>query len=145
MADKKAAEVKEEAKEAVKLSGDQEKILEMVEIMSVLELSQLVKALEEKFGVTAAAPVAAIAAAPAGGAAEGASEEKTSFNVMLKDAGAQKIAVIKVVKTATGLGLKEAKDLVDGAPKVVKENVKKEEAEELKKQLEEAGATVELA
>jgi len=145
MADKKAAEVKEEAKEAVKLSGDQEKILEMVEKMSVLELSQLVKALEEKFGVTAAAPVAAIAAAPAGGAAEGASEEKTSFNVMLKDAGAQKIAVIKVVKTATGLGLKEAKDLVDGAPKVVKENVKKEEAEELKKQLEEAGATVELA
>lgn len=144
MADPKAAEAKEEKKKAVKLSGDQEKILEMVEKMSVLELSQLVKALEDKFGVTAAAPVAAIAAAPAAGAEGGAAEEKTSFNVMLKDAGAQKIAVIKVVKAATGLGLKEAKDLVDSAPKVVKENAKKEEAEELKKQLEEAGATVEL-
>jgi large subunit ribosomal protein L7/L12 len=111
--------------------------------MSVLELSDLVKALEEKFGVSASAPVAAVAAIPAaqGGAKE---EEKDSFNVILKNAGSQKIAVIKAVKTATGLGLKEAKDLVDSAPKPVKEGVKKEEAEQLKKALEEAGATVEL-
>jgi large subunit ribosomal protein L7/L12 len=133
------AENKKEEK-ATKLTADQKKVLEMVEKMSVLELSQLVKALEEKFGVSAATPVA-VAAAPT---EEKKEEEKTSFNVVLKDAGSQKIAVIKAVKAATGLGLKEAKDLVDNAPKTVKEGVKKEEAEELKKQLEEAGGTVEL-
>jgi len=125
----------------VTLTKDAEKVLEMVEKLSVLDLAHLVKAMEEKFGVSAAAPVA-VAAAPVAGAA--AAEEKTSFNVELKDAGAQKIAVIKVVREITALGLKEAKDLVDGAPKMVKENVKKDEAEDIKKKLEAAGATVEL-
>jgi len=105
----------------------------------VIELSELVKALEEKFGVSAAAMAVAGA-----GAASGAAEEKTSFDVLLKEVGGQKINVIKAVKEATGLGLKEAKDMVDGAPKVIKEGLKKEEADELKKKLEEAGATVEL-
>lgn len=107
--------------------------------MSVMDLAELVKVLEEKFGVSAQAmamPVAAAGAAPA--------EEKTAFTVELKEAGAQKIQVIKVVREVLGLGLKEAKDLVDAAPKVVKENIKKEEADELKKKLEEAGAKVEL-
>jgi len=119
-----------------------EDILKHVESMTVVELNTLVKALEEKFGVSAAA----MAAAPAGGAGEGAAavEEKDSFNVLLKAAGDQKIQVIKVVREATGKGLKEAKDMVDAAPKVIKEGAKKEEAEELKKKLEEAGATVEL-
>ncbi|MBN2016196.1 50S ribosomal protein L7/L12 [Candidatus Dojkabacteria bacterium] len=144
MAEKKEEKKEKEKKTDVKLTSDQEKILEIVEKMSVLELSQLVKALEEKFGVTAAAPVATVAAAPQGEDKKGEEEEKTSFNVVLKDAGSQKIAVIRAVKAATGLGLKDAKDLVDSAPKPVKENAKKEEAEELKKQLEEAGATVEL-
>ena len=125
----------------VTLTKDAEKVLEMVEKLSVLDLAHLVKAMEEKFGVSAAAPVA-VAAAPVAGAA--AAEEKTSFNVELKDAGAQKIAVIKVVREITALGLKEAKDLVDAAPKMVKENVKKDEAEDIKKKLEAAGATVEL-
>ena len=113
--------------------------------MSVLDLSELVKVLEKKFGVSAAAPMM-MAAMPAGsGAAAGAeTEEKTSFSVVLKESGSQKIAVIKVVREATGLGLKESKDLVDGAPKAVKEGVDKAVAEELKKKLEEAGATVEL-
>jgi large subunit ribosomal protein L7/L12 len=115
-------------------------ILDKIETMTSLEIADLVKALEEKFGVSAAMPVAAGAGAGAGAAAE----EKSSFNVVLKDGGEQKINVIKVVKEVTGLGLKEAKDLVDGAPKPVKENVKKEEAEEIKKKLEEAGASVEL-
>ncbi len=114
-------------------------IIEKVEKLTVLELSELVKALEEKFGVSAAAM--AVAGAGAGAAA---AEEKTAWNVILKSGGEQKINVIKVVKEATGLGLKEAKDIVDGAPKPVKEGLKKEEAEELKKKLEEAGATVEL-
>lgn len=117
--------------------------LKDVESMSVMELNELVKALEEKFGVSAAA----MAAAPAGGgeaAAGGEVEAKDSFNVFLKASGDQKIAVIKVVREATGKGLKESKDLVDGAPKMVKEGVKKDEAEDLKKKLEEAGATVEL-
>lgn len=115
-------------------------IIEKIEKMTVVELAELVKTLEEKFGVTAAAPAAA------GGAAAGGGEvaEKTEFNVVLKEAGDQKINVIKVVKEATGLGLKEAKDIVDGAPKAIKEGLKKEEAEELKKKLEGAGATVEL-
>lgn len=125
----------------VTLTKDAEKVLEMVEKLSVLDLAHLVKAMEEKFGVSAAAPVA-VAAAPVAGAA--AAEEKTSFNVELKDAGAQKIAVIKVVREITALGLKEAKDLVDAAPKMVKENVKKDEAEDIKKKLEAAGAVVEL-
>lgn len=114
-------------------------IIEKIEKMTVVELAELVKVLEEKFGVTAAAPAAA-------GAAEGAAEaaEKTEFNVVLKVAGDQKINVIKVVKEATGLGLKEAKDIVDGAPKAIKEGMKKEDAEELKKKLEDAGAVVAL-
>ncbi len=115
-------------------------LLSKIESMSALELSELVKAMEEKFGITAAAPVAAGAGAGAGAAAE----EKTSFNVVLKAAGDQKLNVIKAIREVTTLGLKEAKDLVDGAPKTVKEGVKKEEADEMKKKLEAAGATVEL-
>ena len=118
-----------------------EEIMEAIENMTVLELSELVKAMEEKFGVSAAAPVAVAAV---GGAAAGAAEEKSEFTVMLTSAGDKKINVIKAVREATGLGLKEAKALVDGAPAAVKENVAKAEAEELKKKLEEAGASVEL-
>lgn len=129
-------------KKAVELSGDGLKIAEMLEKMTVLELSQLVKGLEEKFGVSASAPAMAMMAAPA--AAAEAVEEKTIFDVVLAEAGANKIAVIKVVKAATGLGLKEAKDLVEAAPKPVKEGASKDEAEALKKELEEAGAKVEL-
>lgn len=113
-----------------------------IERLSALDLSELVHVLEVKFGVSAAAPVA-VAAAPAAAAA-GAEEEKTSFNVELTGTGSNKIAVIKVVRDATGKGLKESKDLVDGAPKLLKEGATKEEAEELKKKLEEAGATVTL-
>ena len=117
-----------------------EKLLEEIDNLTVIELSELVKGIEEKYGVSAAA----VAAPVAGGAAGAADEEKTEFNVVLKEAGANKIAVIKVVREATGLGLKEAKDLVDGAPKTVKENASKEDAEKLKAALTEAGATVEL-
>lgn len=120
-----------------------DEIIKAVESMRVLELSELVKALEEKFGVSAAS-FAAPAAAAAGSAGGATAEEKDSFDVILKEAGANKIQVIKVVKDLTGKGLKEAKDLVDGAPKAVKEGVKKEEAETIKKQLQEAGAVVEL-
>ena len=117
-------------------------ILESIEKLTLLEASELVKAMEEKFGVSAAAPVAvAVAAAPAAGEAEEVSSE---VSVVLASAGANKIAVLKEVRTITGLGLKEAKDLVDAAPKAVKENIKKEEAEAIKKQLEAAGATVEI-
>ena len=117
-----------------------EEMIEAIKNMTVVELSELVKAIEEEFGVSAVA-----AAAPAAGAAgSAAAEEKTSFNVVLASAGDQKIKVIKVVRDATGLGLKEAKDLVDGAPKVVKENVSKDEAEDLKAKFTEVGATVEL-
>ena len=119
-----------------------QEILEAISSMSVLELSELVKAIEEKFGVSAAAPVA-VAAAGAPAAAAGA-EEKSEFDVILKDAGASKIKVIKVVREATGLGLKEAKALVDGAPKEVKTGVAKAEAEEMKKKFEGVGATDEL-
>ena len=122
------------------LTKDQ--LIEEISAMSVLEMAELVKALEEKFGVSAAAPVAVAAAGAAAPAA--AAEEKTEFNVVLTSAGANKIAVIKVVREITGLGLKEAKDLVDGAPKTVKENVAKADAEEMKKKLAAAGATVEL-
>ena len=119
-------------------------LIEAISGMSVLELSELVKSLEEKFGVSAAAPVAVAAAgAPAAGGAA-AAEEKTEFSVVLTVAGGNKIPVIKVVREITGLGLKEAKDLVDGAPKTVKENATKEQAEEIKKKLTEVGATVEL-
>lgn len=120
-------------------------LVEQIEKLSVLDLAELVKVLEEKFGVSAAAPMM-MAAAPAAGAAGGdaVAEEKTAFNVELTSAGGNKIAVIKVVREATGKGLKEAKDLVDAAPKVIKEGATKEEADALKKQLEEAGATVAL-
>ena len=120
-------------------------LIEAIKGMTVLELSELVKALEEEFGVSAAAPMAVAAAPAAGGAPEAAAEEeKTSFDVILSGAGDKKIQVIKVVRSLTGLGLKEAKALVDEAPKPVKEGVNKDEAEDAKKQLEEAGATVEL-
>ena len=117
-----------------------DELLETIDTLTVVELSELVKGIEEKYGVSALATAVPVA----GGAAAGAAEEKSEFNVVLKQVGANKIQVIKVVRDATGLGLKEAKDLVDGAPKTVKENVKKEEAEELKAKFEEAGATVEL-
>ena len=117
-----------------------DELLETIDTLTVVELAELVKGIEEKYGVSAVA-----AAAPAAGAvAGGAAEEKSSFNVVLKEVGANKIQVIKVVRDVTGLGLKEAKDLVDGAPKTVKENVAKEEAEELKAKFAEAGAVVEL-
>ncbi len=119
-------------------------IVEKIEKLTLLEAAELKKALEEKFGVTAAAPVMMAGAMPAAGGGAAAVEEKTEFNVELKSGGAQKINVIKVVRAATGLGLKEAKDLVDGAPKTVKEGLSKADAEKLKKELEEAGATVEL-
>ena len=119
------------------------KLIEDVKSLTVLELSELVKALEEEFGVSAA-PVAVAAAPAAGGAAPAAAEEKTEFDVVLKAAGANKIAVIKVVREASGLGLKEAKALVDGAPKNVKEGVSKDDAEALKAKLTEAGAEVEV-
>ena len=119
-----------------------DELLETIDSLTVVELSELVKGIEEKYGVSAAA----VAAPVAGGAAvAGAAEEKTEFDVVLKDAGANKIQVIKVVRDATGLGLKEAKDLVDGAPKTIKEKASKEEAEELKAKFTEAGAVVELA
>ncbi len=122
-----------------------EDVLKIVEGMTVLELSELVKACEEKFGVTASAPVAAVApGAAGGGAAAEEEEEKTSFTLVLTGAGANKIAVIKEIRAVTELGLKEAKELVDSAPKPVKENIPKEEAEEIKKKLEAAGGQVEL-
>ncbi|MCI9415020.1 MAG: 50S ribosomal protein L7/L12 [Clostridiales bacterium] len=120
------------------------KMIEDVKALTVMELSELVKALEEEFGVSAAAPVAVAAAPAAGGAAAPAAEEKTEFDVILAEVGANKINVIKVVREVTGLGLKEAKEVVDGAPKAVKEGASKDDAEEIKKKLEEAGAKVEL-
>ncbi len=119
-------------------------LVEQVEKMSVLDLAELVKILEKKFGVSAAAPAMMMAAMPGAGAGAPAVEEKTSFDVELTDAGANKIGVIKVVREITNMGLKDAKDLVDAAPKMVKEGAKKEEAEEIKKKLEEAGAKVTL-
>jgi large subunit ribosomal protein L7/L12 len=121
-----------------------DKIIEEIKQMSVMDLATLVKALEDEFGVSAAVPMAAAAAAPAAGAAAAEEEEQTEFTVVLKEAGMQKINVIKVVRSLTGLGLKEAKDLVDGAPNPVKEGVNKAEAEDVKKQLEAAGAVVEV-
>jgi large subunit ribosomal protein L7/L12 len=139
MADEKTTE------KATELSKNVASIMEAVKKMTVMELAELVKALESEFGVTAAAPV--VAAAPVAGAgtpAAAAEEEKTDFNVILASVGAQKIQVIKVVRAITGLGLKEAKDLVEGAPSSVKEGATKAEAEDIKKQLEEVGAGVEL-
>jgi large subunit ribosomal protein L7/L12 len=127
------------------MAMSKEEILDAVGSMSVLDLSELIKMMEEKFGVSAAAAAVAVAAAPAaGGGGAAAAEEKTEFNVILAAAGDKKVEVIKVVRAATGLGLKEAKDLVDGAPKPIKEGVSKADAEALKKQLEEAGAKVEM-
>lgn len=133
-------------KEFVKVPAEFDSIVEKIEQMSVLQLSELVKVLEEKFGVSAAAPVAVVSAPSAGvgSPVEQQAEEKTSFTVELSSAGTNKIAVIKAIRAVTQLGLKDAKDLVDGAPKLVKEGVTKEEAEAIKKQLEEAGAKVTL-
>lgn len=133
-------ENKNTTQEAVEVPAKFKSVVETIEKMTVLDLNELVKLLEKKFGVSAAA--VAVAAPVAGGASAG--EEKSAFNVMLKDGGAQKIAVIKVVKEALGLGLKEAKDLVDAAPSTLKEGMKKEDAEALKKKIEEAGGKVEL-
>ena len=127
----------------VEIPQDMEQFISYVEKLSVLELSKLVKALEDRLGVSAAAPVA-VAAAPAAAAAAAPAEEKTEFNVILADAGAAKVNVIKEVRAITGLGLKDAKDLVDSAPKAIKEGVSKEEADKIKKQLEDAGAKVEV-
>ena len=121
-----------------------EEILDAVAGLTVLELSELIKMMEEKFGVSAAAPVAAAAAPAGGGAAAAPAEEQTEFTVMLLAAGEKKVEAIKVVRAATGLGLKEAKDLVDGAPKAVKEGISKADAAALKKQLEDVGAKVEV-
>ena len=131
-----------EEKKLPELSKNAQQIMDLVKELPVLELANLVQHMEEEFGVSAAAPVA-VAAAPAAGGDAGAAE-KSSFDVVLESVGGQKISVIKAVKEALGLGLKEAKDIVDGAPKAVKEGVSKEEAEELKAKLEEAGATIEL-
>ncbi|HNZ07259.1 MAG: 50S ribosomal protein L7/L12 [Candidatus Cloacimonetes bacterium] len=125
------------------MSDKQQQVIELIKGMTVLELSELVKEMEEIFGVSAAAPVAAFAGPVAGAAAE-AAEEQSEFDVILANAGDKKINVIKVVREITKLGLKEAKDLVDGAPKMVVEKVSKEEAESVKKKLEEAGASIEL-
>ena len=147
--EKKSAEVveKEDAKKQVpkkKADGDPGKILEMVKNMTVMELAELVKSLEEEFGVTAAAPVMMAGAAPGAASAAAPEEEKSEFNVMLTSFGSNKIQVIKVVRAITGLGLKEAKDLVEAVPSAIKEGVSKDEAENLKRQLEESGATIEL-
>lgn len=130
-------------KKEVQVPEKFQKLVSEIEKLSVLDLSELVKVLEEKFGVSASAPVAMMAA-PAGGAVAEAAEEKSSFNVELTEAGANKIGVIKVLREVTTLGLKEAKDLVDGAPKMVKEGATKEEADIIKKKLEDAGAKATL-
>jgi large subunit ribosomal protein L7/L12 len=124
--------------------ASKEDVLEAISQMSVMDLVELISEMEEKFGVTAAAPVAVASAPAAGDSAEAAGEEQTEFEVVLAAAGDNKIAVIKAVRSITGLGLKDAKDLVEGAPKPLKDSVSKDEAEEMKKQLEEAGASVEL-
>ncbi len=144
MAEQVKEEQQEEQKKPVELSAKAEEIIKGIETMSVLELSNLVKALEDKFGVSASMPMGMAMAAPAGAAAAAPEEEKTSFTVVLAAVGDKKIQVIKEIRGVTELGLKEAKDLVEAAPKAVKENVSKEEAEEIKKKLEAQGATVEL-
>ena len=125
------------------MAATKEDVVSFIDNMTVLEMSEFVKELEDKYGVTAAAPAVAVAA-PAGGGGDAAAEEKTEFDVVLTAAGDKKIQVIKEIRTITGLGLKDAKDLVEAAPKAIKEGVKKEEAEEIKKQVEEAGGTVEV-
>jgi len=137
-------EATEEVKEEVKLEGKMAEFVDWVETISVLELSQLVKALEDRLGVTAAAPAAVAVAAPGGGEEGGGAAEQTEFDVVLTAAGGQKIQVIKELRTLTGLGLKEAKGLVDAAPTSVKEGVSKEDAESIKEKLEGVGATVEV-
>ncbi len=146
MADEvKAESVPEQAgAPEVKLEGKMKEFVDWVETISVLELSQLVKALEKRFGVTASAPMMAMAGAAGGAAAGAAPEAKTEFTVVLTNAGAQKIQVIKEIRTITGLGLKESKDLVEGAPKTVKEGVSKEDAAKMKEKLEAVGAKVEI-
>ena len=126
------------------MAVSKEDILETISSMTVVEVVDLIEAMEEKFGVSAAAPVAAVAAGPAAGGEAAAAEEKDEFDIILAGFGEKKVQVIKAVRGVTGLGLKEAKDLVEGAPSPVKEGVAKDEAEEIKKQLEEAGATVEV-
>jgi len=144
-AEKASSEAKEDAKPKVKLSEKMKSMMDTIGEMSVLELSDLVKALEDKFGVSAAAPVAIAASGGAGGAVSGgAEEEKSVFTVILAEIGPKKINVIKEIRALTNLGLKEAKDLVEAAPKEVKDGLTKEEAEKMKKQLEGAGAKVEL-
>ncbi|MAG12439.1 50S ribosomal protein L7/L12 [bacterium] len=145
MVEETKSESKEESQqdEVVEVPEKFKKLVEEIEKMSVLDLSELVKVLEKKFGVSAQA-VAAVAAAPAGGDVGGAAEEKSVFNVELTSSGEQKIQVIKAVKEILGLGLKDAKDLVDGVPAMLKEGVKKEDAEDMKKKIEEAGGKVEL-
>ncbi len=133
-----------EEKKVVEVPAKFQSLVDSIEKMSVLDLSELVKVLEDKFGVSAAAPAMMMAAPAAGGAGAAAAEEKSEFAVELTDAGANKIGVIKVVKELTGLGLAEAKGLVDAAPKVLKEGVKKEDAEAMKKKIEEAGGKVTL-
>ena len=125
------------------MAATKEDVVSFIDNMTVLEMSEFVKELEDKYGVTAAAPAVAVAA-PAAGGGDAATEEKTEFDVVLTAAGDKKIQVIKEIRTITGLGLKDAKDLVEAAPKAIKEGVKKEEAEEIKKQVEEAGGTVEV-
>ncbi|MEZ4180269.1 MAG: 50S ribosomal protein L7/L12 [Candidatus Doudnabacteria bacterium] len=136
-------EVKEETK-TVEVPEKFQKLVEQIESLSVLELSELVKVLEEKFGVSAAAPMMMAGGMPAAGGDAGGAEEKDEFDVELAGSGDNKIAVIKVVREITGLGLKEAKDMVDGAPQMIKEGASKEEAEEIKKKIEEAGGSVNL-
>lgn len=146
MAEAEATEAKEEKKiEKVEVPKEFATLVEHLDKMSALEISKFVKFLEEYWGVSAAAPAVAMAAPAGAGGDDSAAEEKSEYDVVLKDAGAQKVAVIKAVKDITGLGLGEAKAIVDGAPKAVKEKVSKDEAEEAKKALEAAGATVELA
>ena len=125
------------------MAATKEDVVSFIDNMTVLEMSEFVKELEDKYGVTAAAPAVAVAA-PAAGGGDAAAEEKTEFDVVLTAAGDKKIQVIKEVRTITGLGLKDAKDLVESAPKAIKEGVKKEEAEDIKKKVEEAGGTVEI-
>ena len=141
---KEVEETKDTEKKAVEVPEKFKSIVETVEKMSVLDLAELVEILEDKFGVSAAAPAMMMAAPGAGGADAGDAEEQSEFDVELKDAGGTKIAVIKVVKEITGLGLADAKAMVDGAPKVIKEKVAKAEAEEMKKKIEDAGGAVDL-
>ncbi len=144
MTEEKQEEDKKEEKKEVKIPAKFKEIITMIEGLSVMDLAELVKILEDKFGVSAAAPVMAAAPGAAAGDATDAAEEKSSFDVELAEAGGTKIAVIKVMREVTQKGLKEAKDLVDSAPKVIKEGATKEEAEEIKKKFEEAGAKVNL-